>query len=75
MTHVAGFALPPDLTTVNIARCRGCGARVMWCRNSAGRGVAIDRDGTEHRQRCPDAARMMRGRFTLLDARSEGRGR
>lgn len=73
MIEVAGFVVPTGLTSVNVARCRGCGARVVWCRNTVGRGIAIERDGGEHRHRCPDEARMMRGRFSLLDAASEGR--
>ena len=75
MVDVAGFDLPAGWTTVNVGRCRGCGARVLWCRTPSGRGVAIEGDGAEHRLRCADEERMMRGRFTLLDATSEDRGR
>jgi hypothetical protein len=73
MTEMPGFTLPPGWTTVNVGRCRGCGVRVLWCRTQTGRGVAIDRDGGEHRLRCTDAERMTRGRFSLLSVRSEVR--
>ena len=75
MNQVAGFDLPAGWTTVNVSSCRGCGARVLWCRTESGRGTAIDRDGSEHRARCANGERMIRGRFTLLDSRSEGRAR
>lgn len=74
MTQVSGYDLPVGWSMVNVGRCRGCGARVLWCRASSGRGVAIDRDGTEHATRCADPERMLRGRFTLLDGKSKGRG-
>jgi hypothetical protein len=69
MTQVSGYDLPVGWSMVNVGRCRGCGARVLWCRAPSGRGVAIDRDGGEHALRCPNAERMLRGRFTLLNGR------
>ncbi len=73
MTQVSGFDPPAGWTPVNVGTCRGCGARVLWCRTETGRGVAIDRDGVEHATRCANAERMLRGRFTLLNGSSEGR--
>ncbi len=73
MTQVSGFTLPTGWSTVNVSRCRGCGMRVMWCRNEFGRGAALGPSGDEHRLSCPNVERMARGRFTLLDSKSERR--
>jgi len=73
MAQVSGFALPGGWSPVNVSRCRGCGTRVLWGRNEFGRGAAFGADGAEHRLSCSNAELMQRGRFTLLDARSERR--
>lgn len=39
------------------ARCRSCGAEVLWTTTPAGKRSPLDRDGKSHFATCPDAAR------------------
>lgn len=38
------------------ARCRSCGAVVLWCTTPAGKRAPVNRDGVSHFATCPQAS-------------------
>jgi len=58
----APFVIPEGWVPDNLARCRSCGAPIMWCITAKGRKAPVDRDGTNHFATCPQASSWRRGR-------------
>lgn len=50
-----GWTVPEGWTPTNIARCRSCGADVLWCITPKGKHAPVNADGTSHFSNCPQS--------------------
>lgn len=56
----AGWSVPDGWRFENLGQCRTCGTPVAWCWTPAGNRAPVEKDGTPHFARCPQAAQHRR---------------
>lgn len=56
----AGWTVPEGWRFENLGACRTCGTPVAWCWTKAGNRAPVEKDGTPHFARCPQASQHRR---------------
>lgn len=56
----AGWIVPEGWRFENLGACRTCGTPVAWCWTKAGNRAPVEKDGTPHFARCPQASQHRR---------------
>lgn len=52
----AGWEVPDGWRFENLGQCRTCYTEVAWCWTPAGNRAPVEKDGTPHFARCPQAS-------------------
>lgn len=52
----AGWQVPDGWRFENLGQCRTCSTPVAWCWTPAGNRAPVEKDGTPHFARCPQAS-------------------
>lgn len=58
----AGWQVPEGWRFENLGQCRRCSTPVAWCWTPAGNRAPVEKDGTPHFARCPQASQHRRRR-------------
>ena len=58
----AGWTVPDGWRFENLGQCRTCSTPVAWCWTPAGNRAPVEKDGTPHFARCPQADQHRRRR-------------